>query len=89
MTSDLDLAFKEAFSSISELNEAVAPDIMLKFYAYYKQATFGSNFPFDVKLDVRNAFKINAWMQLKNMSAKQAKKEYIKLAMLVLKAKIK
>jgi acyl-CoA-binding protein len=89
MTSDLDFAFKKAFNAISKLKEAVAPDIMLKFYAYYKQATFGSNFPFDVKLDVRNAFKINAWMQVKDMSAEQAKKEYIALATAVLKTEIK
>lgn len=87
MDSDLDLAFKEAFHAISKLKEAVAADIMLKFYAYYKQATFGSNFPFDGKLDVRNAFKINAWMQLKGMSSNQAKREYIKLARTVLENK--
>ena len=88
MDSDLDIAFKEAFTEISRLNEAPAPDIMLKFYAYYKQASFGSNFPFEEKLDIRNAFKINAWMQLKDMSSEQAKKEYIKLASLVLKNSI-
>jgi acyl-CoA-binding protein len=85
MNSDLDQAFTEAFCEISRLNEAVAADIMLKFYAYYKQANFGSTFPFEGKPDVRNAFKLNAWMQLKDMSSKQAKKEYIKLAKSVLK----
>ncbi|MDB9724029.1 acyl-CoA-binding protein [Polaribacter sp.] len=87
MNSDVDLTFKEAFMAISKLKEPVAADTMLKFYAYYKQATAGSNFPFDGKLDVRNAFKINAWMQLKDMSSDQAKKEYIKLAKAVLKNK--
>ena len=85
MDSDLDLAFKEAFKAISKLKEPGAADIMLKFYAYYKQATAGSKFPFEGKLDVRNAFKINAWMQLKGMSSDQAKREYIKLASIVLK----
>tara|TARA_R110000822_G_scaffold7440_2_gene30398 strand:- start:2601 stop:2867 length:267 start_codon:yes stop_codon:yes gene_type:complete len=80
MNSDLDIAFREAFNEISKLKEAVAPDIMLKFYAFYKQANFGSNFPYDGELDVRNGFKINAWMQIKEMSSDQAKKEYIKLA---------
>jgi acyl-CoA-binding protein len=80
MDSDLDIAFREAFNEISKLKEAVTPDIMLKFYAYNKQANFGSNFPYYDELDVRNGFKINAWMQLKNMSSNQAKKEYIKLA---------
>jgi diazepam-binding inhibitor (GABA receptor modulating acyl-CoA-binding protein) len=85
MSSDLDIAFNEAFSEISKLKEAVAPDIMLKFYAYFKQANYGSNFSFDNETDVRNGFKINAWMQLKGMTSKQAKKEYIKLAKQVLK----
>ena len=80
MNSDLDIAFREAFNEISKLKKALAPDIMLKFYAFYKQANFGSNFPYDGELDVRNGFKINAWMQIKEMSSDQAKKEYIKLA---------
>ncbi|MFQ3296398.1 MAG: diazepam-binding inhibitor (GABA receptor modulating acyl-CoA-binding protein) [Patiriisocius sp.] len=84
MNSDLDITFREAFNEISKLKEAVAPDIMLKFYAFYKQANFGSKFPYDGELDVRNGFKINAWMQLKEMSSDQAKKEYIKLANVVL-----
>ena len=84
MNSDLDIAFREAFIAISTLKEAVAPDIMLRFYAYNKQANFGSNFPFESELDVRNGFKINAWMQLKDMSSDEAKKEYIKLANSVL-----
>jgi acyl-CoA-binding protein len=84
MNSDLDIGFREAFTEISKLKEALAPDIMLKFYAFYKQANFGSNFPYDGEIDVRNGFKINAWMQLKNMSSDQAKKEYIKLANVVL-----
>ena len=84
MNSDLDILFREAFNAISKLKEAVAPDIMLKFYAYNKQANFGSNFPYEGEMDIRNGFKINAWMQLKDMSSDQAKKEYIKLANSVL-----
>jgi diazepam-binding inhibitor (GABA receptor modulating acyl-CoA-binding protein) len=85
MDSDLDIAFRKAFIKISKLKEALAPDIMLKFYAYNKQANFGSNFPFEGQLDVRNGFKINAWMQLKDMSSDKAKKEYIALAKAILK----
>jgi diazepam-binding inhibitor (GABA receptor modulating acyl-CoA-binding protein) len=87
METDLDIALREAFNEISKLKEAVAPDIMLKFYAYNKQANFGSNFPYYDQLDVRNGFKINAWMQLKNMSSNKAKKKYIKLAKSLLKNK--
>ncbi|PQJ78583.1 acyl-CoA-binding protein [Polaribacter porphyrae] len=81
---NLDGQYKKAFDEISKLKEAVAPDVMLKLYAYYKQANFGNNFSFNSGLDVRSAFKFNAWMQLNGMSAKEAKKEYIKLANKVL-----
>jgi diazepam-binding inhibitor (GABA receptor modulating acyl-CoA-binding protein) len=84
MSSDLDIAFREAFIEISKLKQAVAADIMLLFYAYNKQANFGGNFPFEGELDVRNGFKINALMQLKGMSPEEAKKKYIELANSVL-----
>ena len=87
MDSDLDIAFKEAFIEISKLKEAVAPDVMLKLYAYNKQANFGSSSPHYEKLDVRNAFKVNAWMQIKDMSSNDAKQEYIKLAKSLLNSK--
>jgi diazepam-binding inhibitor (GABA receptor modulating acyl-CoA-binding protein) len=77
---DLDKAYKAAFDKISLLKQAVAPDIMLKFYAYNKQANFGNKFSVNSELDVRSAFKFNAWIQLNGMSSEQAKKEYIKLA---------
>lgn len=77
---DLDVEFENAFNKISELKKAVAPDIMLKFYAYYKQANYGNNFTFNSGLNVRSAFKFNAWMQLNGMSPEEAKNEYIKLA---------
>lgn len=79
MESNLDIAFKKAFDKVSGLKDPIAPDIMLKLYAFYKQATVGNNFSFESEQNVRNAFKFNAWMQLKGMSIKNAKKEYIKL----------
>ena len=87
MNSDLDIAFKEAFIEISKLKEAVAPDVMLKLYAYNKQANFGSSSPHYEKLDIRNAFKVNAWMQIKDMSSNDAKQECIKLAKSLLNIK--
>ncbi len=77
---DLDKEYKAAFDKISKLKTAVAPDVMLKFYAYNKQANFGNKFASNSGSDVRSAFKFNAWMQLNGMSAEDAKKEYIKLA---------
>ncbi|WP_438988856.1 acyl-CoA-binding protein [Polaribacter sp.] len=84
MKSDLDIAFKEAFDKVSKLQEAVAPDVMLKFYAYYKKATSGKVFSYDNKSNIRSAFKVNARMQIKDMSSKKAKEEYIKLANTIL-----
>ena len=86
-TSSLDIEFQTAFDNISELKEAIAPDLMLKFYAYYKQASFGNNFTFNSGLDVRSAFKFNAWMQLNGMTSEEAKKEYILLANKILNKK--
>lgn len=83
-TTSLDLDFQNAFDEISKLKQAIAPDLMLKFYAYYKQATFGNKFTFNSGLDVRSAFKFNAWMQLNGMSSEEAKKEYIQLANTIL-----
>lgn len=84
---DLDKEFEAVFNKISELREAVAPDVMLKLYAYYKQANFGNKFSFNSGVDTRSAFKFNAWMQLNGMSADDAKKEYIKLAKTILNNK--
>lgn len=81
---DLDLEFESTFKRISELKKTVAPDVMLKLYAYYKQATHGNNFSFNSGLDVRSAFKFNAWIQLNGMSPYEAKKEYIRLANTIL-----
>jgi len=84
MSSALDIEFEKAFQLLSELKENIAPDIMLKLYAYYKQATSGDIFSMNDESDVRNAFKFNAWMQLNGMSEDEAKQEYINLAKQVL-----
>ncbi|MGB0891192.1 MAG: acyl-CoA-binding protein [Flavobacteriaceae bacterium] len=81
----LDIHFKEAYKKVSNIKEKLPPDTMLKFYAFYKQATYGDNFSFNANYDVRNAFKFNAWMQLKGMSKDDAKQEYINLAHSILK----
>ena len=67
MKSYLDKEFKDTFDKISRLEENLAPDTMLKLYAYYKQANYGNNVSFESELNVRNAFKFNAWMQLNGM----------------------
>lgn len=86
MAKDIDIRFAEVFKQISELEESLAPDLMLKLYAYYKQGTNGDTFSFNTEPDVRDAFKFNAWMQLNGMEKDHAKKEYIKLAESILES---
>ena len=89
MTSKLDIKFNKAFNNLSELEENLAPDIMLKLYAYYKQALAGDNFSYDWNIDVRDAFKFNAWTQLNGMSQEEEKKQYITLVKSILKNQLK
>jgi len=88
MSSNLDIEFEKAYQQLNELNESVAPDIMLKLYAYYKQATSGDLFSMNDESDVRNAFKFNAWTQLNGMAQEEAKQEYINLAKQILTTNI-
>jgi acyl-CoA-binding protein len=84
MANTLDIEFERAYQLLSEWTESVAPDIMLKLYAYYKQATSGDLFSMNDESDVRNAFKFNAWTQLNGMSQEEAKQEYVNLAKQIL-----
>lgn len=82
MTSEeIDLKFQEAYKRASKTHQKFPPDIMLQFYAYYKQATEqeGIYTPSSGEDDVRNAFKLNALLQIKGMSTKEAKQKYIEL----------
>ena len=77
---DLDRRFNKAFEIASAMTKKLPPDIMLQFYSYYKHATnkdsavipSGNNI-------VRNAFKLNAYFQIANISEEEAKKKYIEL----------
>jgi acyl-CoA-binding protein len=85
MVNDLDIRFQKAYKEASKLKEKLPPDVMLKLYAYYKQAVKGDHFSFNTNNGLRNAFKFNAWMQLKGMSEDQAKQEYINLVNSIIK----
>ncbi|MEN8124118.1 MAG: acyl-CoA-binding protein [Bacteroidota bacterium] len=77
---ELDKKFKKAFEIASEMTEKLPPDIMLQFYAYYKQATINTPFYLPSGDDeIRNAFKLNAWFQINNLTPEEAKKKYIEL----------
>lgn len=76
---DLDTRFNEAVEQASKMSQASIPqDVQLRLYAYYKQATFGNiDLRQATSFDIRNAFKINAWMQISHISVDDAKEAYI------------
>ncbi|MDM1396465.1 acyl-CoA-binding protein [Myroides odoratimimus] len=80
--SNLDLDFTEAYERISREAKNLPPDVMLRIYAFYKQATNGlSHQDFeDMSSDLKRAFKFNAWTQVSHLTIEEAKLEYIKLA---------
>jgi len=76
---DLDTRFEEAVEIANTMTQASLPqDIQLRLYALYKQSTMGT---IDIRVspvyDIRNAFKMNAWMQISHLSVEEAKEEYI------------
>ncbi len=77
---DLDKKFEKAFEIASAMTKKLPPDVMLKFYAYYKHATSQSSVYMPSGNDeIRNAFKLNAYFQLNDITPDQAKQKYIDL----------
>ncbi|RRJ89231.1 acyl-CoA-binding protein [Flavobacterium macacae] len=75
---DIDIEFEEAFERASNMTEALPQDVMLRIYAYYKQATVGTMHANRMgSVDLRDAFKTNAWMQISHLSSDEAKRFYI------------
>lgn len=86
MGEDLDRQFEEAYEVASNTAIKLPPDVMLQFYACYKQATKGNNYQEPSgNINLRNAFKLNAWFQLNHLSENEAKKHYINLVKKYLK----
>lgn len=87
MERDLETRFRAAVETAYHWPEgSLAPDVQLRLYAYYKQATQGTpgyRRPHD--LDLRNAFKANAWLQIGHMSAKEAMEEYVTMVNAIIK----
>ncbi|HSP12784.1 MAG TPA: acyl-CoA-binding protein [Salegentibacter sp.] len=73
--------FNRAYEIASTTELSFPPDIMLSFYAYYKRATEKNGFymPAPEEGDLRSAFKINALVQVKDLSKKDAQEKYIAL----------
>ncbi|MCF6297656.1 MAG: acyl-CoA-binding protein [Flavobacteriaceae bacterium] len=77
---ELDQKFNKAFKVASAMTEKLPSDVMLRFYAYYKHATSKDQFENPSGNNtVRNAFKLNAWFQINNISVEEAKQKYIDL----------
>ena len=77
---DLHNRFLKAFEIANQMDIDIPIDLRLRFYAYYKQATVGdvAYSPND-PVEIRNAFKMNAIFQVKNLSEDEAKLKYIEL----------
>ena len=77
---ELNAKFQKAYEVSSSMKEKLPPDIMLKLYAYYKQATKGTKYTKPSgDNEIRNAFKLNAWFQVNSMTEEEAKIRYISL----------
>ena len=72
--------FLKAFDVANKMEIDIPIDLRLRFYAYYKQATVNddSYSPND-PVEIRNAFKMNAIFQVKDLSRDDAKLKYIEL----------
>ena len=77
---ELNIEFDKAYEISSSTEIKLPPDLMLQLYAYYKQATKGNNYEQPSgNVELRNAFKLNAWFQLNHLTEEEAKQEYINL----------
>ena len=85
---DINTLFDEAFANAQLIpQESVPQDMQLVLYCLYKQATSETSNPllFPNPQDLRNAFKLNAWMQVKHLKPDDAKAEYINIINKLLK----
>lgn len=81
MTSaELTEKFQKAYEKACNTSMKFPPDIMLHFYAYYKRGTEDESIYSPTgESDLRSAFKLNALLQVKNLSPKTAKIRYIEM----------
>ena len=83
MNSELDIRFQKAVELANKMSQSNLPqDIQLRLYASYKQAISGTTHPktnYLNYLDLRSAFKMNAWLQISHLSQDEAKEMYISL----------
>ena len=81
-TDILHTRFLKAFEAANSMDDILIPiDLRLQFYAYYKQATVSSSafYSSNDPDQIRNAFKMNAMLQVRHLSIDDAKLAYIEL----------
>ncbi|WP_299209285.1 acyl-CoA-binding protein [uncultured Dokdonia sp.] len=72
--------FWDAFKRVREATQEFPPDVLLQFYALYKQATQENTFSYQSgEHELVSAFKMNALLQVKSLTSDEAKREYIEL----------
>jgi acyl-CoA-binding protein len=79
MQEDLEKRFENAVALANTITQAELPqDVQLRLYALYKQSTHGTitNRVYPV-YDLRNAFKMNAWMQISHLTQEECMELYI------------
>lgn len=73
--------FEDAFERVRNANTEFPPDVLLQFYALYKQATQKNTFSHNEgEHELVSAFKINALLQVKSMTEREAKEAYVETA---------
>ena len=85
---DINTLFDEAFANAQLVpQESVPQDVQLVLYGLYKQASSESTnrIHYQNPQDLINAFKLNAWMQVKHLTADEAKEKYIEIINSLLK----
>ncbi len=73
--------FLKAYNMASSTERQFPPDVLLHFYALYKRATEKNGFyiPSTSEGDLKSAFKMNALVQVKDLSKQEAMDRYIKM----------
>lgn len=80
MTEISDHKFLRAYDMACSTNLKFPPDIMLKFYAYYKKATMQDGiYNHGNEEDIRNGFKANALLQIRELSSLEARIKYVEM----------
>jgi len=73
---DIEKKFYKYVKKLNNYKKEIPPDVLLKIYGYYKRST-GNNLVSNSGDSFIDSFKINALLQMKKISKKEAMKNYI------------